>query len=143
MAKAPEPKQGVNFEHELEVFRREVGAAIQFLYAHVAVRSVMTQHQPVLDFLNQASLFWATSLGALQLSAFIALGRIFDHDSTHNVSRLLRIAQNHPDIFSKEALARRKERDSPGASKWLPDYLSKAYEPTPHDFRRLKAHVSK
>jgi hypothetical protein len=34
------------------------------------------------------------------------MGRVFDQKSTHNVDRLLKLAQDNPQIFSKAALAR-------------------------------------
>jgi len=137
--------KGADFAHELEVFRGEAESAAQFLYAYLAVCATMSEHRPVLDLMNRTTLFWATSLGALQQSAFIALGRIFDQDrkSKHNVDRLLRLAQDNRHIFSKKALGRRKEEVSSNASEWLPAYLRRAYEPTVHDFRRLRAHVRK
>jgi AbiU2 len=133
------------FEQELEVFRTEAEAGTQFFYGWLGVHATMSDHRPVFDLLNEASLFWATNLGALQQSAFMALGRIFNQDqrSKHNINRLLRIAQDNRQIFSREALGRRKERQSANASEWLPDYLKRAHQPTPAEFRRLKAHVKK
>jgi hypothetical protein len=133
------------FDRELEIFRRETSAATQFLYAHVAVHATMAENEAVADKLNEASLFWMTNLGALQLSAFVVLGRIFDQDkkSKHNVDRLLRLAQDNAEIFTKPALARRKQKASPSAHQWLPAYLRNVYEPSPDDFRRLRAHVRK
>ena len=105
------------FEHELEVFRREAEACTQFLYSWLSVHATISEHQKVSDRLNEASLFWATVLGALQLSTFIVLGRIFANDSSsHNVHRLLRLAQKSPQMFSKSALGNRKERASANAS---------------------------
>jgi AbiU2 len=82
-------------------------------------------------------------LGALQMSAHIALGRVFDQKSTHNVDRVLRLSQQNTAIFSKEALGRRKRALSRNADEWLEDYLKTAYVPTPEDFRRLRSHVAK
>jgi hypothetical protein len=133
------------FDRELEIFRRETSAATQFLYAHVAINATMAENEAVADKLNEASLFWMTNLGALQLSVFVVLGRIFDQDkkSKHNVDRLLRLAQENADIFTKPALARRKQKVSSNAHQWLPAYLRDVYGPRPDDFRRLRAHVRK
>jgi hypothetical protein len=135
--------QDTQFEHELEVFRTEAESGIQFFYAYLAVHAVAEHHQSVYQLLNKAPLFWNTSLGALQTAAFIALGRVFDQKSTHNLDRLLRVAQDNPQIFSKAALGRRKQGTNPAPPEWLEDYLSDAYEPTPQDFRRLRSHVQK
>ncbi len=129
------------FERELEVFRTEAEAAMQFFYAWLAVYAVAADHKPVYRMLNTAPLFWNTNLGALQTAAFIALGRVFDQNSTHNLDQLLRIAQNNLSIFSKASLGARKQGGSPTPPDWLAEYLRDAYVPTQADFRRLRAHV--
>lgn len=131
------------FEHELEVFRTEVEAATQFLYAFLAVHAVAADNKKVYKLLNKAPLFWNTNLGALQTAAFIALGRIFDQNSAHNVDRLLRLAQDNRQMFKKEALGRRRQGNDLEPPAWLEEYLQGVYEPTPEDFRRLKNHVKK
>ncbi len=133
--------QDMVFEHELEVFRKEAEAAIQFLYAYLAVHAVAADHKSVYQLLNQAALFWNTSLGALQTAAFMALGRVFDQKSPHNLDVLIRMAQNHLEIFSKTALRHRKQGTNPAPPEWLDDYLRDVYEPTSEDFRRLRAHI--
>ena len=133
----------VRFEQELEVFRTEAEAAAQFFYAYLTVHAVAGDHKAVYRLLNTAPLFWNTSLGALQTAAFIALGRVFDQDSTHNLDRLLRIAQDNPSIFSKAALGVRKHGSNTAPPEWLAEYLLDAYVPTATDFRRLRAHVKK
>jgi len=134
------------FANELEVFRTEAESGIQFFYSYVAVHAVAGEHKEVHQLLNRAPLFWNTALGALQASTFIALGWVFDQDqkkSKHNVDRLLRIAQSNMAIFSKEALAGRKRRDSANADEWLDEYLRDVYVPNADDFRRLRRHVAK
>jgi hypothetical protein len=131
------------FEREIEVFRTEVGQASQFFYAYLTVHAVAKDVPAVFDLLNSAPLFWKTNLGALQTATFITLGRIFDQASTHNVDRVLKIARENPDIFSKAALGDRKRKASPGNIEWLEGYLRTAYVPKPSDFRRLRKLVGK
>ena len=130
------------FANELEVFRTEAESGIQFFYSYLAVHAVAREHKEVLLLLNRAPLFWNTALGALQTSTFIALGRVFDQQSKHNVDRLLKIAQANMSIFSKEALAGRKHRGSTNADEWLEEYLSGVYVPNANDFRRLRRNVA-
>jgi AbiU2 len=125
----------VQFERELEVFRTEVAAGTQFLYAYLAVHAVAADRRPVYELLNRAPLFWNTCLAALQTAALIALGRVFDQDSAHNLDKVLHIAQDNPQIFSRAALGRRKQGNNPESPEWLDEYLRNAYEPTPGDFR--------
>ncbi len=121
----------------------EAEAGTQFLYGYLAVHAVAADHKPVRTLLNRAPLFWNTNLGALQTAAFIALGRVFDQGSAHNLDRVLRIAQDNPQIFTKAALGRRKQGNNPRPPDWLDEYLRSAYEPTPTDFRRIRAHIRK
>jgi hypothetical protein len=93
--------------------------------------------------LNSAPLFWNTILGGLQTGAFVVLGRIFDGDSAHNVGRLLRLAQDNLQIFSKPAFAQRMQSKTKIAPQDLVDYLKHVYVPKPADFRRLRGYVSR
>lgn len=132
-----------DFESELEVFRKEAESAVQFFYAWRTINEVASKNRRVVGTLNKAPLFWNTTLGALQTAAFIALGRVFDQDQdTHNIDRVLRIAQRNPEIFSTEALGERKRRLSSNAHEWLDEYLRTVYVPNADDFRRLRKHVA-
>jgi hypothetical protein len=129
------------FEHELEIFRTEAEAGAQFFYAYLAVHAAAGDHKPIFEALNRAPLFWNTSLGALQLASFIALGRVFDQSSAHNIDRVLCVAQANLQIFSKKALGRRKQGNSPEPPEWVDEYLRDVYVPTARDFRRLRRYV--
>lgn len=132
-----------DFAAELELFRMEADSAIQFFYAWRAIHSVAATSTKVRQLLNEAPTFWNTSLGALQTSTLIALGRVFDPDSkNHSVTRLLGSAHANLSMFSKKALAERKRAASTNADEWLPEYLKTVYEPTTEDFRRLKKYLS-
>jgi hypothetical protein len=142
MATARHPKE-IEFQRDLEVFRVETEAAIQYFYARQAFHLVAAGDSRVIAALNQAPRFWNTSTSALQLSAMITLGRIFDPDpKNHSVSRLLSLAQKNLHIFSKSALSERKRAESPNADEFLEEYLKGVYEPEPRDIQRLKDHVA-
>ena len=80
------PPPDADFETQLELFRTEAESAIQFFYAWDAVHTVAAKNKTVFRLLNQAPLFWNTSLGALQTSTLVALGRVFDPDpKNHSV----------------------------------------------------------
>jgi len=131
------------FEQELELLRTEAEAASQYFYAYLTIHAVTGEHDAVHRLLNRSALFWNTALAALQTATFITLGRIFDQSSPHNVDRVLRIAQKHPDIFSRPALGVRKQGNAKSPPEWLPEYLVEAYVPKATDFRRLRSHVHK
>lgn len=131
------------FAEELEIFRTEVEQAGQFYYAFLTIHAVAGENRAVFQLLNSTALFWNTVLGALQKSTFIAIGRIFDQKSAHNVDKLLNIASKHPEIFSRASLGHRKQEGHKSAPVWLNDYLSRAYFPSATDFRRLRTFVRK
>jgi AbiU2 len=130
----------MSFGEELEVFRKEANAAAQFLYASPNAECPRAEHPRVLDHLNDAPVFWNTTIFSLQKSASVALGRIFETDTPHNVARLLKLAED-VSVFSKEALALRKQGTSPTRLEWIDDYLMDVYEPTVGDIRILKKRV--
>jgi AbiU2 len=131
------------FERELEVFRIESETAAQFFYAYLAVHALAGAETSVYNLLNTAPLLWNTILSGLQTGAFVVLGRIFDQDSAHNLSRLLQLAQNNPQIFFKASLAVRKQGADKTPPEWLDSYLKHVYVLKPADFQRLRGYVSK
>jgi hypothetical protein len=135
--------QDKQFEHELEVFRTEAQSGTQFFYAFLAINDIIVENKKIRHVVNSAPLFWKTNIGALQTAFFITLGRIFDQRSKHNIDSLLRFAQDNKTIFSKDALAKRKRKDSQNADDWLEDFLKESYEPVTDDFRRLRKYVKK
>lgn len=138
------PTLDARFERELEIFRTEAEQCAQFLFAFLAVHDAAYRKKAVHKLLNRAPLFWNTCLGALQASAFIALGRVFDSDSPHNINQLLRLAQdNRTQLFSKAALGRRKQAASPNSQEWSDEFLRSAHEPGADDFRRIRKRVAK
>lgn len=131
------------FEHDLEVFRKEIESTIQFFYCYLAINSELSESKKKLDLVNETPLFWKTNIGALQISFFITLGRIFDNTSKHNVFNLLKSARKHQSIFSITALKARKEAGSTNAHKWISDYMKDVYIPKDADFDRLDEYVDK
>ncbi len=129
------------FVRELEVFRTEAQAGAQFLYAYLSFNSIISEKRKAYNEVNKTALFWNTAMGSLQTSFFIALGRIFDQNSRHNIDRLIKTAQDNKEIFSKNALAKRKKHESANADEWLDEYLKTAYEPTIKDFRVLRKKI--
>ena len=132
----------VEFERELEIFRTEAETAIQCLYTYLAIHDTAGRNRKTRDMLDEFALFWNTNLGALQTAAFIVLGRIFDQNSVHNIDRLLKLGKDNLGIFSKLALASRRQGQAPVPPDYLREYLRSVYEPTAEDFRRLRGLVS-
>jgi hypothetical protein len=127
--KAQGAATNADFERALEIFRTNVQLGAQFFYAYLAVHALAGKHTAVYRLLNRTPLFWNTSLGALQTATFIALGRVFDGTTQHNLSALLDLAEQNRQIFSKQALATRANHS----------VAVRAHEPNAADFRRLRA----
>ena len=129
------------FRSELEIFDNEVEEAIQCFYAEQAIHNVGRKNRSVYEALNRNAAFWNLTSRAFQANALIVLGRIFDKDSrTHSIQRLLNLAVNHPEVFSRPALEKRKR---PQAGKWTDEFMRTVYLPTKHDFGRLKQYADK
>src|SRR3990172_80404 len=115
------------FQHELDNFRQEIDASLQLLFTNLTIHTIAARNKGILEVLNYTPLFWNTISYALQCSYFITLGRIFDQNSKHNIYKVLHIAQNNLDIFSKKTLAERKRQDSKNADEWLYGYMKNVY----------------
>jgi AbiU2 len=134
-----QPEQA--FERQLETLRRNCETAAQCFYGHQAINEVALRRPAVHRALNRNSVFWVTTAGAMQAATFIAIGRVFDQGSLHNVDRLLQLAQNQPSLFAKEALRKRKQGRDAAAPSWLDAYMQGVYVPRAADFRRLRSHI--
>ena len=128
-----------DFEEELDAFRVSAETAAQFFYAFQAIHFITARDKTMLKQLDETPMFWNTSLGALREAMFIALGRVFDKSpTTHNVHRLLKIAQDNPDIFKRSAPRWHRQSESNEAG----DYVPSVYKPQHRDWRRLRKHIS-
>src|SRR2546428_7556796 len=129
------------FETELEIFRTEEETAQQYFFSYLSVRSLAAKNTAVLAAMNTTPLFWITTHHAMLLSAIVALGRIFDQRSKHNIDRLMSIASGDLTVFSKAALAARKE--SAGLTKQqASDYAVDKHELTAQDVRALRKEIA-
>jgi AbiU2 len=99
------------FVDELELFRTEEEVAQQYFFCYLSVRSLASAAPEVLKAMNTAPLFWITTHHAMLLSAFVALGRIFDqdHKSMHNIDKLIKAVADDLPAFTRAALAVRKQ----------------------------------
>jgi len=131
------------FLDELESLRRDSEGCIQYWYTLSSIRLAAHKHQGVKTRLDNDWLFWNTVSSSLQVSTFIAMGRVFDQNSPHNIDRLIGNAQRNIKIFSREALERRKIEGSPNAPEWIDEYMLSTYEPCQEDFRKLRKHIKR
>jgi hypothetical protein len=131
------------FLEELNIFRKEVILASKFLYTELAIKDIANKNKRVLTALNYTPTFWNTTLGALQNSTFITLGRIFDNNGKNSINTLLKVVKNNKNIFTKESFKNRwiKDRDRKQIDHWLPEYLKKVYIPTDKNLLDLSSFI--
>jgi AbiU2 len=128
------------FENELAIFAAEHETAQQYFFSYVSLRGIAASNGDVLKSMNATPLFWLTVESAMLLSAFIALGRIFDQKSDHNLDRLIGAASKQIATFSREALAARRRADGrPVEETEL--VVRNAYGPSAADFRSLRNEI--
>ncbi len=133
--------EGQRFLDELEVFRTGTEGASQYLYAYLTINRRARDRVRVRRHVRENSTFWVTAQSALQTSCLIALGRVFDQNSQHNLDRLMGLAaQGRLSIFTREALRERKRQGGP-EPKWLAQYIADAYVPSADDFRQMRRRV--
>ena len=87
--------------------------------------------------------FWLAIESGLMIDSIMAMGRIFDDAAgSHSVNRLFAIAAGNLGLFSKEALAIRKQGNEPEPPYWLDEYLEDVFEPSSMDeFKPLRKQV--
>lgn len=130
------------FEQELQSFDNDVDEAVQCFYIWRTVHAAARRSRKIYDTLNRNSGFWNVALGSIQANSLIALGRIFDKNPrTHNVKRLLNLAETNPAIFSKNALRQRKSKILANNAGLLEDYMRNVHDPSPTDFKRLQSFI--
>src|ERR1019366_5530057 len=140
MPPATDPE--TEFELELQIFGDDVDVAIQCFYVWLTVHAAARKNRKVYDLLNRDAGFWNLAIGSIQANSLIALGRLFDRSrDSHNVNRLLKLAELNSTIFSKAALRKRVEKRSPNAHQWIDDFMRNVYDPTTSDFKRLQSFV--
>ena len=129
------------FEGELRIFQEETELALQSFHAYMAVHDQAAKNSEFLNFINRTPTFWITCVNSLQTTTIMALGRIFDQNSAHNLDVLIRMAQRGAAIFSKSSLESRilkRDVDREDRPKWIDDILQDAYQPTTDDFRLIR-----
>jgi hypothetical protein len=130
------------FTERLEAFHRQVDEAAQFLYTAETINERARMNRRTFNAINLTPGFWRTVAGGMQMSAIIAVGRIFGAGAhgkgkpQHSVDTLLRFAADHLEMFSVDALLARKRRAGV-----VPDHLrpigERAYVPSVEDLHRL------
>jgi hypothetical protein len=96
------------FELRLNALGRDARAAARFTYIGEAVRYSAAPKPEIIARLDRHAGFWNTVLGALQTSAILALGRIYDQrKDVLSARKLLDHVTNYRGLFSTASLSAR------------------------------------
>ena len=131
------------FEKQLEIFRTEEETAQQYFFSYLSIRDLAAKNRDVLKMMNTAPLFWITAHHAMLSSTFVALGRMFDKNSRHNIDRLISAASKNLGLFSKTALQARKQSDGLPQQQQAADYAADAHELIASDLRILRKEIAR
>lgn len=131
------------FVDELELFRTEEEVAQQYFFCYLSIRTLAAAESEVLKTINATPLFWIRTHHAMLLSAFVALGRIFDQDkkSVHNIEKLIKAVSDDLPAFTRPALAIRKQAAGISAED-AAAYVRDTYELMPADVRDIRKQVA-
>jgi hypothetical protein len=130
------------FLSELTIFHEEQAIAQRYFFGYLTIRGKAAKDKELLDVINLNPWFWITVDHSLLLATFIALGRIFDQDSPHNIDKLLSAVSADLKGFSHAALKARllaKGRSADEAAA----HVKHAHELTAKGVRALKNEVKK
>lgn len=132
----------MTFEAELDNFRMEEDAAQQYFFGYLSLQLIPGANPAVLSRLNRTPGFWITTRYSLLLSAFVAMGRIFDQDarSIHNINKLLGSVSANLPLFTRGELLKRRIADGadPG---FAASYVADKYDLTVTDVRDMRKAV--
>jgi AbiU2 len=130
-----------SFVGELTIFHEEQAIAQRYFFGYLTIRNKAAEDSELLGVINLNSWFWITVDHSLLLATFIALGRIFDQDTPHNIDQLMSAVSADLKEFSLAALQARLL--SKGLSAEEPaTYAKHAHELTAKEVRELKKKVA-
>jgi hypothetical protein len=105
----------------------------------LTIHAVAGQSRAIRNRINKNALFWNTALYALQTALVLALGRVFETNTPHNLNSFMRAMWVNRVAFSRPSLAHRKAPIFGTDTAGLNTYVKQASIPRPIDFRRVAA----
>jgi hypothetical protein len=130
-----------DLDRAIEIFRKEEEEAQQSLFAYLGVRTLLAERPDLVDMVNRNSMYWITSQHALLVNAFIALGRVFDQTSNHNIDLLLKMVETNLAMLNRDALRERKEQVI--SADQAAEYVLDKHATTIEDVRGMRSEVKK
>lgn len=116
--------------------------AIQSFFTLNELDSYAAENAAVIKALNKEPTFWNLHRYAQQTTFFVVLARIFDGEKDAlSIRDLLAATEQHPEFFSKKALASRKQGKGE-KPEWLDNYMIRVTEPTSLDLSTFKKQLA-
>jgi hypothetical protein len=128
------------FLSELTIFYEERAIAQRYFFGYLTIRNKAAEDKKLLGVINQNPWFWITVEHSLLLATFIALGRIFDQDSSHNIDKLMNAVLEDLQEFSVAALKARLLAKGLSADE-VATHAKHAHELTAPEVRKLRKEV--
>jgi len=106
----PAPFTDNRFRHELGVMTKTVRRGLNAFYTSECLDELWKEDELVRRKINQNQELWVAFKSGLQADYVLVLHRLLDnHPNTqHSLTKFLRKIYNNPQLFSKEALEKRK-----------------------------------
>ena len=96
------------------------------------------------ELAGEATLFTRTMLGSLRSSTYIAIHKVFEEKSRHNLTTLIESARANLDMFGREGFRdRRIAQESRLTLDQIDAYASGIHIPTAADFAELEPAITK
>ena len=129
------------FVDELAIFQVEEAAAQQYFFGYLTVTQMAAENSEFLKLIHIYPWFWVTAHHAMFMATFVALGRIFDKNTPHNIDALMFVVSAEIEEFSVDALKARlvKKGLSP---EQVAHHVSIAHPLTPSEVRELRKKIA-
>lgn len=122
---------------KLNLFRNEIDKAIMSYSAWRSFHDLASSNKEAYSSFNKNATYWNITQYTLQMSYYIALGRIFDcNGKSISIFKLVKSCKSNIHEFSKQSLATRK-----GPEVWTDEYKASVYTPTTRDFEKIRLKV--
>ncbi|GAB2597829.1 AbiU2 domain-containing protein [Nitrincola alkalisediminis] len=122
---------------QLNLFRNEIDKAIMSYSAWHSFHDLASSDRSAYSAFNRNAAYWNISQYTLQMSYYVALGRVFDcNEKSISIFKLVRSCKKNINDFSKASLAVRK-----GSELWTEEYKANVYTPSLRDFENIRLKV--
>ena len=125
-----------NLLRQLSLFRSEVDKAVMSYSAWRTFHDQTVSAKSLKVNLNRNAAYWNIIQYSLQMSYYMALGRIFDcNGKSISIFKLIKACKSNINEFSKESLALRK------GDVWSVEYAKNVTVPESADFEKIRLKV--